>query len=1442
MSDIPAEDLALIYNPESYKAEFVPGEVLIGMKHGFVAPANLAELFLGLDIVEIEDIFKSVDARHRAKMREAGILPLSDQGENNFTRPTRTLYKIKLASSTRESVIEAIKILKQNPCVAYAQPNYISYPLTTNIYPNDWNARGADPLWGLERIQAPAAWNISTGSRSVRVGVLDSGIDHNHSDLAANIDRSNAFFVAQGTYGLAADTMDYHGHGTHVAGTIGAVGNNNGTGVVGVNWNVTMVPIKIANSNTDANSSHDHMTIAVRHATNQGLPIINMSYSLAPDNQPTLFDQALYNAVKEYKGLFIISAGNSNLNRDNYLMYERLHALGNVIFVANLAQTNIKFSGSCYGVKTVALAAPGVNILSTRQGTYLENTGSSMAAPHVAGAAALLKAHVPSLTTQQIKDAILNNVDVVPALRNFVTTSGYLNVYKAIASFTSVPPTPVPGAPTSVTATAGNWQASINWQPPASTATAITGYQATRDNVSWTSLAATARTHTFTGLNNGTAYTLRVRAVFAAGNGAPAGPGAAVVPPPVTPAATVPGLPTNVTATPGNGQATINWQPPATESGSAITGYQVSRDGTNWTSVAASLRTYTFTGLTNGTAVTLRVRAVNAVGNGAIASAQAVTPRTVPGVPTSVTATAGNAQATINWLPPASNGGSAITGYEVSHNGATWISAASAARTYTFIGLNNGTAYTLRVRAVNAAGSSAIASAQPVTPSAPPVVPGAPTSVTATAGNGQATINWQSPASSGSSAITAYQVSRDGTNWTSVAATARTHTFTGLANGTAVTLRVRAVNAAGNGAIANASAVTPVAPASVPGVPTNVTAAPGNGQATIIWQPPASSGSSAITAYQVSRDGTNWTNVAATARTHTFTGLTNGMAVTLRVRAVNATGNGATANAPAVTPAAPASAPGVPSSVTATPGNGQATINWQPPANVGSSAITGYQVSIDLTNWTSVAASVRTRNFTGLVNGTAVLLHVRAVNAAGNGPIASVLVTPRTVPGTPASVTSTFGNAQATINWQPPASNGGSAITGYQVSRDNTNWASVATTARTHTFTGLTNGTAVTLRVRAVNEAGNGAAIAAPAVTPGVVPSVPTSVTATPGNGQAAINWQPPANVGSPAITGYQVSSDGTSWTRVAATVRTRNFTRLTNGTALTLRVYAVNAIGNGPVASVLVTPRTVPGAPASVTSTFGNAQATINWQPPASNGGSAITGYQISRDNTNWTSVTATARSHSFTGLTNGTAVTLRVRAVNEAGNGAAVAAPAVTPGVVPGVPTSVTATPGNGQAAINWQPPANVGSSAITAYQVSSNGTSWTRVAATVRTRNFTRLTNGTALTLRVYAVNAIGNGPVASVLVTPRTVPGAPASVTATAGNGQATINWQPPASNGGSAITGYQVSRDNTNWTSIAASVRTHTFTGLTSGTAVTLRVRAVNEAGNGAAAAASSVRP
>jgi Domain of unknown function (DUF4082)/Fibronectin type III domain/Mo-co oxidoreductase dimerisation domain len=342
---------------------------------------------------------------------------------------------------------------------------------------------------------------------------------------------------------------------------------------------------------------------------------------------------------------------------------------------------------------------------------------------------------------------------------------------------------------------------------------------------------------------------------------------------------TAPAAPTGVTATAGNGSASLTWTAPS-NGGSPITSYTVTPfiGSTAQTAVTVSppVASATVTGLTNGTAYTFKVSATNSVGTGPLSAASnSVTPSapTAPGAPTNVTATAGNASAGVSWTAPSSNGGSPLTSYTVtpSTGGVTGtpIQVSGSTTSANVTGLVNGSAYTFTVTATNAIGTGPASTASnSVTPSAP-TAPGAPTNVTATAGNGSANVSWTAPSSNGGSAITSYTVTPF------IGSTAQTPvlvngsppststTALGLLNGTSYTFTVVATNAIGSGPASNASnAVTP----SASGPPTFVQQVSAHGTGTTMAVTPTaniSTGNRIVVLVGV------WSSASATAKTVT---------------------------------------------------------------------------------------------------------------------------------------------------------------------------------------------------------------------------------------------------------------------------------------------------------------------------------------------------------------------------------------------------------------------------------------------------------------------------------------------------------------------------------------------------------------------------------------------
>lgn len=398
-------------------------------------------------------------------------------------------------------------------------------------------------------------------------------------------------------------------------------------------------------------------------------------------------------------------------------------------------------------------------------------------------------------------------------------------------SLASAPVTPVatgrPSPPLNVVASPGFEQASVSWTAPSSQGTSgITQYLVRSFNANTNAADDTcsvsgippATTCVVTNLTNSTPYYFVVTAINASGSSLPSVPSAAV-----TPGAIVtPGAPTGVTAVAGVGAASVTWVAPSSTGGSAITGYTVTSNPGGRTCTTTGSLTCSVTGLTGGTSYTFTVTATNSSGTGpASAASNAVTPTgaIVPGAPTAVTATAGNASALVSWTAPLVIGSSAITGYTVT-SASTLLGTpvrtctTTGATSCTVSNLTNGITYSFTVTATNAAGTGAASAASnAVTPGS--AVPSEPRSVTATAGDAAATVTWVAPTTPGSSAITGYTVTSTPGNRTCNTTGALTCTVTGLTNGEAYFFTVRALNSVGTGSPSLASnIVTPRAPES----------------------------------------------------------------------------------------------------------------------------------------------------------------------------------------------------------------------------------------------------------------------------------------------------------------------------------------------------------------------------------------------------------------------------------------------------------------------------------------------------------------------------------------------------------------------------------------------------------------------------------------------------
>lgn len=442
----------VINAPLAFERAYVPGEVIVQFKPGTSA-------------AEKEKARKLAHASRKERLSING----TDEG---MTKESLEVDSVGLGLG----VDAAMRAFMKHPAVAFAEPNWI---YTRQDYSNDERYVNGS-LWGMESAtsapanaygsQAANAWaNGYTGSRNVIVAVIDEGVDYRHTELAANF-WTNPYEIVNGVDDDGNGYVDdirgwdfanndnsvYDGkfgdnqtddHGTHVAGTIGAVGGN-GVGVVGVNWQVTIISAKFMGSKggTTANAVRalDYVTNLKR--LHPGMNIVATSNSWGGGSSSQALHDAIVRAAKQ-NILFVVAAGNAGLNLDKRTRNfpagedttvgsstESAAGYDAVIVVAAIDSSGRLASFSSYGMQNVDIAAPGVNIYSTApNNNYLLLSGTSMATPHVTGAVALYASVHLGAMPWAIKSAVLSSAVWTPSLQGLLRTNGRLDVNGALS-------------------------------------------------------------------------------------------------------------------------------------------------------------------------------------------------------------------------------------------------------------------------------------------------------------------------------------------------------------------------------------------------------------------------------------------------------------------------------------------------------------------------------------------------------------------------------------------------------------------------------------------------------------------------------------------------------------------------------------------------------------------------------------------------------------------------------------------------------------------------------------------------------------------------------------------------------------------------------------------------------------------------------------------------
>ena len=1291
-----------------------------------------------------------------------------------------------------------VKLSAPEAAALVANPNVVSVTPDAPISLLDTDTN--PPSWGLDRVDQTSLPLDSSfsypnqGGAGVRVYIVDTGVQADNPDFAGRI------LPGFDVIGNQQQNTDCHGHGTHVAGTVAGTR-------YGLAKKASIVPVRVLGCTGSGTFSGIITALDwIKQNNPVGTPaVINMSIGGG-------FYQAVNDAVEALVGSGItaaIAAGNSNADA----CQTSPASAPSAITVGATSSTDARASFSNFG-NCVDIFAPGVNIVSDdafAAGSSKTMSGTSMASPHVAGAAALVLGQNPTFKPADVVKALQDNASVGQVVGSSSAHDGLLNISFLNAANTA--PTPIAGVPDAPTAPkATNISASgatISWTTPANDGgSPITGYKvAYRESAvsNWTTVSATATSVALTGLASLASYQVQVSATNAIGDSLPTANIS------FTTLGSLADAPTGLAVLQDKGSSVyLGWTAPA-NGGNSITGYtaQMLVNGA-WVTQATTGTTprVWVTKLTPLSAYSIRIFATNASGNGPATQLDYTTGPLAPAAPTvNISAITGKG-ATIGWTTSAATDPAYPVSYELTYGYAVSLTprATIVQSTNASVVISDLIPTTLAwVRVVAKAGKSTsdgVYSTFTTTADAPSA-PYFSTPVKTTSGYN---LSWMTATANGSPIIDyALQTSTSNATtavWTDVTVTsASSYVVPMPAPGKLAYYRVAARNSVGLSAYSTAVAVN--GPTSISDAPGNLAGVATGTKAVLTWTAPAYTGGLALSYYtlQYSRDnGANWLPLASVTATaagqYSYTtaiSFAKGTTVQFRAFAINSAGTSPTSAIATVNFAA--SAATAPLSFKATVANsGDAAFSWLAPTDNGGSTITGYRLERLSGNVVSTLIEVAGNALSATANlglpGTTTLVRISAITAAGTGlPSAWVsFVVPfqrvDAPTGLVGSVNATTG--QVNLSWSAPASLYGGHVASF-VAQLSTNggssWSQYAFAAPVGSngsgsvavpgpLKGLTYG----YRVAIVTEAGQSAWSTVISVTRDAsVPAAPvtrgTSVSAA---GIPTLLWNAVSDNGGSSLTGYRIEQNTSNGWAAVATVAASQLTWVGSvgapGTQLQFRVVAVNAIGASLPSNVLTVavPLLKPAAPSDLTigaDPANAARAIASWTNPTYFGGAPQASYylvEVSSNGTNWSGymVSATATSFAFARPAKGVTYQLRVVTVtgfgrSDASNQATIATAATAPSAPYGARVGFGA---DGNPIFAWYAPADNGGSPITSYLVElgtsasgSTAVAWSASVSVSGTQLATtglRGAPGSSHYVRVTAVNALGNSATSAV----------------------------------------------------------------------------------------------